>query len=146
MKRCFLLALLLTWMTCAPAIAVDKDDFWQDDRRQLYGDELMSPEERQAYRQKMWDLKTDSERERYRSDHREQMKERARDRGIVLPENNFSDSRPAPEPIGKWPNDGLRRWPEERVRQDGLKRWPPTSADEGRAAGVRTWHPERLTD
>jgi hypothetical protein len=50
------------------------------------GRHLMTEEEREAHRQEMRSKTSAEERERARKEHHEQMKERAREQGIELPE------------------------------------------------------------
>jgi outer membrane murein-binding lipoprotein Lpp len=52
----------------------------------IYGSQLMTPQERNAYRNKMRETKTAQEREKLRIEHHEQMQERAKQRGITLPD------------------------------------------------------------
>jgi hypothetical protein len=60
---------------------------------QVYGWQLMSPQERAAYRSHMTGLKTAQEREQFRLEHQKQMEERARERGVTLQH----------EPMGRGP-------------------------------------------
>ncbi len=60
---------------------------------QVYGWQLMSPQERAAYRSQMRGLKTAQEREQFRLEHQKQMEERARERGVTLQH----------EPMGRGP-------------------------------------------
>jgi cell division protein FtsB len=53
---------------------------------QVYGWQLMTQQERNEYRAKMQTLKTAEERERYRLEHHKMMQERAKERGVTLPE------------------------------------------------------------
>lgn len=53
---------------------------------QVYGSQLMTQQERTEYRAKMLSAKTIQERERIREEHHEMMKERARSRGLELPD------------------------------------------------------------
>lgn len=53
---------------------------------QVYGVQLMTQQERLVYRNRMREAKTEAEREQIRAQHHEQMRERARKRGVVLPE------------------------------------------------------------
>lgn len=55
-------------------------------RDQIYGSQLMTPEERSAYRDRMRSAKTAEEREAIRTEHHKQMSARAKERGITLPE------------------------------------------------------------
>ena len=54
-------------------------------QQQIYGSQLMTRHERAAYRARMRAAKTAEERERIRREHHEQMKARAKARGIALP-------------------------------------------------------------
>ncbi|MDE1982222.1 MAG: hypothetical protein KGJ83_00370 [Betaproteobacteria bacterium] len=55
-------------------------------RETIYGSQIMTPQERSAYRSKMRAAKSVEEREQFRREHHEQMKERAKARGITLPD------------------------------------------------------------
>jgi hypothetical protein len=52
----------------------------------IYGSQLMTQRERTEYRARMRSLRTAQERERFRLEHHERMQERARERGITLPD------------------------------------------------------------
>lgn len=52
----------------------------------IYGSQLMTQQERNEYRTKMRSLRTAQERERFRLEHHERMQERARERGVTLPD------------------------------------------------------------
>lgn len=52
----------------------------------IYGSQLMTDAERSEYRIHMRTLKTRQEREAYRLEHHKLMQERARERGVTLPE------------------------------------------------------------
>ncbi len=56
------------------------------DRSQIYGSQLMTPAERNAFRKKMRSMKTNRERETLRMQHHEQMQKRAAERGVTLPD------------------------------------------------------------
>lgn len=58
----------------------------QAEAQPIYGHQLMTEKERQAHRQKMRSLQTAEERRQYRQQHHELMQERARERGVTLPE------------------------------------------------------------
>lgn len=74
--------------------AQDRDRDQDRDRTQLrdpaaapiYGSQLMTERERLEYRNRMRTLRTAEERERFREQHHEQMQERARERGVQLPD------------------------------------------------------------
>ena len=70
--------------------------------RKIYGYQLMTPEERNAYRGKLHAAKTQQERERVLAENRAAMQARAKERGVTLP----------PEPkvgrsIGMGPGTGV---------------------------------------
>ena len=52
----------------------------------IYGWQLMTPAERDQYRQQMRQMSSPRERERFRAEHHRQMQERARERGVTLPD------------------------------------------------------------
>lgn len=54
---------------------------------QVYGSQLMTQQERVEYRAKMRAAKSAEEREQIRKEHHESMKERAKERGVALPDN-----------------------------------------------------------
>lgn len=72
------------------AIAEDKmQDRTQDKDRvqdQIYGSQLMTAKERNEHRAKMRSMHTAEEREAYQLEHHKQMQERAREKGITLPD------------------------------------------------------------
>lgn len=53
----------------------------------IYGSQLMTKQERIEHRSKMRAASTDEEREQIRKAHHERMKERAKERGVTLPDN-----------------------------------------------------------
>jgi hypothetical protein len=53
---------------------------------QVYGSQLMTDAERTAYQTKMRALKTTAERDAFRLDHHDQMKARAAEKGVTLPD------------------------------------------------------------
>jgi hypothetical protein len=73
----------------------DQDRLQDRDQTQdrVYGWQLMTEEERVAHRAKMRSMTTAQEREQYRLEHHKKMQERARERGVTLPEE--------PGPVGK---------------------------------------------
>ena len=52
----------------------------------IYGWQMMTPEEREQYRAKMRAARTAEEREQLRKEHHEQMQARAKERGTTLPD------------------------------------------------------------
>jgi hypothetical protein len=76
-----------------PALAADQardqDRLRTQDQirdQDIYGSQLMTAQERDAHRAKMRAAKTEQERERIRAEHHEQMKVRAKERGVTLPD------------------------------------------------------------
>lgn len=55
-------------------------------QNRIYGYELMTPQERLEHRNKMRSFETQREREAYRLEHHKQMQERARVKGLTLPD------------------------------------------------------------
>jgi len=54
--------------------------------QEVYGWQLMTPEEQAEHRNRMRSFATEQEREAYRSQHHKEMQERAREKGVTLPE------------------------------------------------------------
>lgn len=52
----------------------------------IYGSQLMTQKERRDYRLKIRQAKTVQEREQIRAEHHKQMQERAKERGVTLPD------------------------------------------------------------
>lgn len=52
----------------------------------IYGRQLMTPDERREYHQKMRNLKTKEERQAFRQEHHQQMQARAKEKGVTLPD------------------------------------------------------------
>ena len=75
-----------------PALANDtRRDQVRDQERlrddaPIYGSQMMTERERNEYREKMRNAKSLKEQDAIRSQHHDQMKERAKSRGIVLPD------------------------------------------------------------
>lgn len=55
-------------------------------QEQIYGSQLMTEQEREEYRAKMRAATTAEEQEKIRNEHHEQMKARAKERGVTLPD------------------------------------------------------------
>ncbi len=71
--------------------------------RDIYGYQLMTPQERNEYRAKMRAAKTAEEREAIRAEHHAAMSARAKERGVTLPEQ------PPARGGGMGPGGGGRR-------------------------------------
>ncbi len=66
---------------------------------QAYGWELMTEQERTEHQEKMRSFKTQEEREQYRIEHHKKMQERAKAKGVTLPDK--------PLPQGKGMGGGM---------------------------------------
>lgn len=60
-----------------------------EEREYIYGAELMTPKERDAYRQGLQQAPTDEARGEYRQRHRQQLQKRAQQRGKQLDEKGI---------------------------------------------------------
>ena len=91
MKRSLMISALATALTLSavPSLAVDQaqtQDMLQTQQQdQIYGSQLMTQQERNAYHAKMRAAKTAGEREQIRNVHHMRMKERAKNKGVTLP-------------------------------------------------------------
>lgn len=91
MKRTLIYAALLAtmlpaWGTVAYAADQDQDRDRLRTQDQVYGSQLMTPQERSEYSNRMRAAKTEQEREQIRKEHHEQMKVRANEKGVTLPD------------------------------------------------------------
>lgn len=74
------------------ALAADKTGTQQQTQtqmqqeEQIYGSQLMTQQERDEYRAQMRATKTAEERDRIRNEHHERMMERAKERGVSIPD------------------------------------------------------------
>ncbi len=86
-KKWWLLPLAAGMMAVSPLV-VGQDQARQQvqDQDRIFGSQLMAQEERMAYSSRMRAAKTQEERERIRAEHHEQMKMRAKERGVTLPD------------------------------------------------------------
>ena len=55
-------------------------------QQRIYGSQMMTQQEMNEYHERMRLAKTEQERERIRADHHDRMKDRARERGVTLPD------------------------------------------------------------
>ncbi len=72
--------------TAPPEKNASKSRNESQDKAPIYGSRLMTEEERTQYRDRMRAAKTAEEREQIRREHHQKMKERARERGVTLPD------------------------------------------------------------
>lgn len=54
---------------------------------QIYGSQMMTQQERNEYRDRMRSAETAQEQDKIRAEHHEEMKARAKERGITLPDD-----------------------------------------------------------
>ena len=81
MKRTLVLSALVAVLFCFHGFS-----FAANQEEQIYGGQLMTQQERNEYQAKMRAAKTAEERERIRNEHHKEMRERARARGVTLPD------------------------------------------------------------
>jgi hypothetical protein len=89
------LALAVLATLALPAVAQDQDRTRTQDQlrtqdqirdQDIYGSQLMTQQERSEYRNRMRTATTAEERERIRNEHHAQMKIRAKERGVTIPD------------------------------------------------------------
>jgi len=102
MKLISILAFSLCMAGVMPAHAADQvrdqDRTRLQDQDRIYGSELMTPQERTVYQNRMRATKTEQERETLRLEHHKQMQERAKAQGKTLPDM---------PPAGMGPGSGM---------------------------------------
>ena len=76
---------------------------------QVYGSQLMTPEERAEHRPRMRAARTPQEREQIRMQQHERMKERAKARGLTLPDEPPMGGGGMGRGWGMGPGDGSGR-------------------------------------
>lgn len=91
MKRTFIcstaiVALLSTAAPVASATDKTRDQGRLQAQDRVYGSQLMTQQERNEYDALMHAARTGKERDQIRQAHQEQMKERAKQRGVTLPD------------------------------------------------------------
>jgi hypothetical protein len=79
------------------------------ERDRIYGSELMTPQERAEYQNRMRELRTEQEREAFRLEHHTKMQERAKAKGMTLPDAPPADRGPGMGPGGGGMGPGYRR-------------------------------------
>ena len=93
MKRPLMLYALATALSLSAGLAFadgptpTQEKAQAQKQEQIYGSQLMTQQERNEYRAKMRAAKTAEEREQVRKEHHEGMKERAKARGVTLPDD-----------------------------------------------------------
>ncbi len=85
-------------------------------QQNIYGSQLMTVQERNEHQQQMRSLKTQQERDQFRSEHHTKMLERAKERGVTLPDapparGKGAGPRAGNAPgMGAGPRVGARQW------------------------------------
>ena len=86
----------------------------------IYGSQLMTQQERDEYRAKMRAAKTPETREAVRAEHHKAMQERAKERGVTLPDQPRTGSGPGKSPgAGMGPGTGMGPGSGMGPRRDG---------------------------
>ena len=108
MKHRFLTSVAAALLLAGSAFAQQGDLPPIPDDAPIYGSQIMTPEERVEHRIKMRSAKTLEEREQIRSEHHKQMVERARERGVTLPDEPPMRGGMGPGGGGMGPGGGAR--------------------------------------
>ena len=86
----------------------------------IYGSQMMTPQERNEYRARMRAAKTREERDAVRAEHHKVMQERAKERGVTLPDQPRTGSGPGKGPgSGMGPGAGMGPGSGMGLRRDG---------------------------
>ena len=81
-----LVALAAVWISGGALAQPAGDVPPVDDNVPIYGSQIMTPQERAEHRDRMRAARTAEEREQVRAEHHERMVERAKERGVTLPD------------------------------------------------------------
>ncbi len=90
LNRLIILTVLgcLMWLPASITMASEEEQKQEtkqtQEQKQVYGWQLMTPEERAEHRAKMRTFNTKKEREAYRLEHHKKMEKRAKKRGVTL--------------------------------------------------------------
>lgn len=91
-KRSVVGALMAVVVLLASAISIAEESEQSPEpakkqaQERIYGSQLMTKQERAEHRAKLRSLKTREEREAYRLEHHKKMQERAKEKGVMLPD------------------------------------------------------------
>jgi hypothetical protein len=72
------------WQAALPAPAGAQEQ--EQAQEMIFGSQLMTAQERSEYRQRLMNAQTEEERQQIRAEHHTRMMERAKERGVTLPE------------------------------------------------------------
>lgn len=86
LKKIVIMSALTGALALSPGLTLAADQLQTQQQEQVYGSELMTEQEREEHRSKMRSAKTAEEREQFRIEQHERMKERAKERGMTLPD------------------------------------------------------------
>lgn len=91
MKKQLLMVAVLFCAVSLPAtgaLAIDQEQVREraQTQEQIYGSQMMTEQERLEYRARIRAAETDEERARIRNEHHQRMQERAKARGMTLPD------------------------------------------------------------
>lgn len=111
------------------------------DRDTIYGSQLMTSSERSAYRKKMRSLKTEQEREAFRTQHHEEMQKRAQERGVKLPDNPPAQG--ARGGMGQDPATQRVREQTEQETRERTQQGTPSSSGQGTPTREQTEQEKR---
>ena len=73
-------------LSCGIALAADQEKATATKQEQVYGSQMMTQQERADYRTKMRAAKTAEDVDQVRKEHHDSMKDRAKERGVTLPD------------------------------------------------------------
>lgn len=88
-RRTLLAAALTGILASVSGMAISAEQYGGNTgsrNEQIYGYSLMTPQERDEYRAKMRNARTAEERQAIREQHHVEMVQRAKDRGVLLPD------------------------------------------------------------
>jgi hypothetical protein len=80
--RALLSLAVCVYLVATPAVAADP----AQQREYIYGAELMTAQEREAYRRRLSEAQTEDARAEHRKHHRQRLQKRAQQRGVPLDE------------------------------------------------------------
>ncbi|HEX9758564.1 MAG TPA: hypothetical protein VGB26_12335 [Nitrospiria bacterium] len=113
LQRIFLMSVLVSGLVLSAGLGIAEEQQGTEkqtqnqEQEQIFGSELMTPKEREEYRGKIHAAKTAEKREEIRQEHHIHMKERAKERGLTLPdmppENGMGHMKPG---VGMGPGGG----------------------------------------
>ena len=97
-SRIFILASILTFTIPGASLLAEEA---------IYGSQLMTQQERIEHRAKMQSMKTMEERNRYMIEHHKKMQERAKERGVTLPDAPMMNNKGMGSGHGKCGGGGM---------------------------------------